>query len=327
MKIKGADINKNELCIADAIEGFLFHCRFEKNLNAKTLMAYAIDLKQFAAYMEGMEEGRQFKKMPKEILKVYLQKISCFKPKTVKRKIASLKAMMNYLEYEYDDYSNPFRKIKVRLKEPYILPSVMTLGEVRNILGILYKERNNNEHPDRYTYCAQTRNIAVVEMLFSTGMRVSEVCNLRLENINLKNGMIKVLGKGSRERIIQICQADTLAVIKAYYELYKNQLRPGSVFFVNRLGNPLSTQSVRLMVKVYAHKAGILKKITPHTFRHTFATLLLEEDVDIRYIQHMLGHSSIAITQIYTHVNVEKQKKILTEKHPRRKLNNINRTV
>ncbi|MDR1644960.1 MAG: tyrosine-type recombinase/integrase [Tannerellaceae bacterium] len=310
----------NKMSVNEVMKNFLFHCQFEKNLNPKTLKAYDTDLKQFAAYIKDTEDELNFKCMSKGTLKNYLQEISHLKAKTVKRKIASLKAMLNFLEYEDDDYINPFRKMKIRLKEPSLLPSVMTLSEVKKILNIMYKELSNNQNMDSYTYKAQTRNLAIVEILFSTGMRVSEVCNLKFEDINLKNGVIKVFGKGSKERIIQICQHETLLIIRTYYQCYKQEIKSESSFFINRLGQCVSTQSVRLMIKSYVKKAGLSKRITPHTFRHTFATLLLEEDVDIKYIQNMLGHSSIAITQIYTHVNVSKQKKILATKHPRRKL-------
>ncbi|MDH6306386.1 integrase/recombinase XerD [Parabacteroides sp. PF5-5] len=320
MNTRSLQESVSEMNVSEVIKGFLFHCQFEKNLSSKTLRAYTTDLKQFAAYIKGTEDEKRFKSMTKDTLKSYLQKISHLKPKTIKRKVASLKAMLNYLEYEDDDYINPFRKIKVRLKEPSLIPSVMTLHEVKKILSIMYKELENNSNVDRYTYKALVRNIAIVEILFSTGMRVSEVCNLQLQDINLKNGIIKVFGKGSKERMIQICQSETISIIKNYYQLHRTQIKDGTFFFVNRLGLPLSTQSVRLMVKSYVNRAGLTKHITPHTFRHTFATLLLEEDVDIKYIQNMLGHSSIAITQIYTHVNMNKQKKILTTKHPRRKL-------
>lgn len=310
-----------ELGVSEVIKGFIFHCQFEKNLSSKTLRAYKTDLKQFAAYIKGTEHEKRFKSMTKDTLKSYLQKISHLKPKTIKRKVASLKAMLNYLEYEDDNYINPFRKIKVRLKEPSLIPSVMTLQEVKKILGTMYKESESNNNVDQYTYKALVRNIAIVEILFATGMRVSEVCCLQLQDINLKNGVIKVFGKGSKERVIQICQYEIISIIKKYYQLHKAQIKNENFFFINRLGLPLSTQSVRLMVKTYASKAGLTKHITPHTFRHTFATLLLEENVDIKYIQKLLGHSSIAITQIYTHVNISKQKKILSTKHPRRKLN------
>lgn len=320
MSTKDLSTNTSGISVNDAIEGFLFHCRFEKNLNSKTLEAYTIDLRQFATYVKAIIEDQKIVNVTKEILKTYLQEISHFKPKTIKRKVASLKAMFNYLEYENDNYVNPFRKIKIRFKEPQMLPSVMTLEEVKKMLCLMYKERENNKNTDKYTYKAQTRDIAIVETLFSTGMRVSEVCSLKLGDINMKSGVVRILGKGSKERIIQICNPETLSVIKAYYQQNKNLISFEKAFFINRLGLPLSTQSVRLMVKSYAQKAGFTKHITPHTFRHTFATLLLEEDVDIKYIQNMLGHSSISITQIYTHVNMKKQKKILAAKHPRRKL-------
>jgi integrase/recombinase XerD len=320
MDTRSLSENTNEMSINDVIRDFLFHCQFEKSLNPKTLRAYTTDLKQFAMYIKGTEDEHRFKSMSKETLKNYFQEISHHKPKTIKRKIASLKAMLYFLEYEDDNYINPFRKIKVRLKEPYLLPSVMTLNEVKKILSMMYNELEKNDNTEQYTYKAQVRNIAIVEILFSTGMRVSEVCNLKFQDINLKNGCVKVFGKGSKERIIQICQSETMSIIKRYYQLHKSRIKQESYFFINRLGLPLSTQSVRLMVKSYVSKAGLTKHITPHTFRHTFATLLLEEDVDIRYIQNMLGHSSIAVTQIYTHVNANKQKKILITKHPRRKL-------
>lgn len=188
MDTRGLRANIYEVNVKDVIEGFLFHCQFEKNLNSKTLRAYTTDLRQFAAFIKDTENEHRFKSMSKDTLKNYLKEISSLKPKTIKRKIASLKAMLNYLEYEDDNYVNPFRKIKVRLKEPSLLPSVMTLNEVKKILSIMYKELDNNNNTQQYTYKSQIRNLAIVEILFSTGMRVSEVCNLRLQDINLKNG-------------------------------------------------------------------------------------------------------------------------------------------
>jgi integrase/recombinase XerD len=192
----------NKKTIGEAIKEFLFHCQYEKNLDAKTIKAYNIDLKQFSEFIQETRVAYDIKSMRKEILKSYLQKISNFKPKTVKRKIASLKAMLNYLEYEDDNYTNPFRKIKVRFKEPYTLPTVMTIDEIRKIFQHFYKKRDKNEFKDKYTFKAQTRDIAVIELLFAIGIRVSELCSLKTNDINLKNGSIKVLGKGSKERII-----------------------------------------------------------------------------------------------------------------------------
>jgi integrase/recombinase XerD len=199
------------------------------------------------------------------------------------------------------------------------LPTVMSINEVQKILTFLYKELAEYKKQNQYGYKALTRNIAIIELLFATGIRVSELCGLKKEDIDIRSGLIKVFGKGGKERIIQICDSESKALLKKYYQLNKTKIMSGEYFLVNRLGKPLSTQSVRLMLHHYIQKIGLSKHITPHTFRHTFATLLLEEDVDIRYIQGMLGHSTITTTQIYTHLNSEKQKKILTTKHPRRK--------
>jgi integrase/recombinase XerD len=306
--------------IDNVIENFLFHCRYEKNLSDKTINAYNTDLGQFSEFIENLTGCKDMYSILKENLKAYLQNISHFQPKTVKRKMASLKALFNHMEYENNDFINPFHKMKIRLKEPQTLPVVMTIDEVKKILLLLNKERKENRGSEKYLYKTQTRNLAVIELLFATGIRVSELCNLKESDVNLKQGIIKVFGKGSKERIIQICHPETLSILKSCYSLYKKQIQNNGAFFVNRLNAPLSAQSVRLMIKNCVKKARLTKVITPHTFRHTFATLLLEEDVDIKYIQSMLGHSSVATTQIYTHVSSGKQKKILSNKHPRRKL-------
>ncbi|MDR0941518.1 MAG: tyrosine-type recombinase/integrase [Bacteroidales bacterium] len=306
--------------LSDCINDFILHCRYEKNLSPKTINAYSIDLEQFQSFINKQKGNPAICSVSKELIKTYLQSVYHFKPKTVKRKIASLKAMFNYLEYENDDFFNPFRKIKIKLKETKTLPTVMTIGEVKKILSLLYEDLNGNSKPDCYTYKAQIRNIAMIELLFATGLRISELCNLKTTDIDLKTGSIKVLGKGSKERIIQLCNPDIKSLLKKYKKLYADHIEDEQNFFINRIGKPVSTQSVRLMLRQYVQRAGIAKKITPHSFRHTFATLLLEENVDIRYIQGMLGHSSINTTQIYTHINTESQKRILTTKHPRRKL-------
>ena len=307
------------MTLQTTISEFLTHCQFEKNLNAKTIEAYTTDLKQFLNFVVSEDARKDVQKIDKVILKKYLQELSSFKTKTIKRKMACLKAMFNYLEYENDDFYSPFRRLKIRLKDAFILPTVMNIDEVRQILNTLYQSLNNIDK-EKYKYKSMVRDIAVVELLFATGMRVSELCHLRLNDVDLKQGIIKIFGKGSKERMIQICQQETIHALQNYINLFSKQLQFDQPFFINRLGNNLSTQSVRIMIKNYIKQSKINKHITPHTFRHTFATLLLEESVDLKYIQTLLGHSSITTTQIYTHVNTEKQKEILLTKHPRRKI-------
>ena len=161
------------------------------------------------------------------------------------------------------------------------------------------------------------RNILILELLFATGMRISELCSLRTQQIDFHDYIIKIYGKGSKERLIQICNANVRRLIDNYIAIIESEEH--EYLFINRLQNKLSEQSVRYMINDYAKNAQITQHITPHMFRHSFATLLLEEDVDIRYIQQMLGHSSITTTQIYTHTSINKQRAILAAKHPRNK--------
>lgn len=299
----------------EALEDFIFHCKYEKGLSGKTLKAYQIDLSQLKEYLRIEFSTEKIEMVTKEMIKSYLQTISDYKYKTIKRKIASMKTFFAFYEFENETFINPFRKLKIRLKEPQVLPTVMCCNEVKRILNFLYQERMKNKKNDGYAYKSQTRNIAIVELLFATGIRVSELCQLQYKDIDLINGTIKVYGKGNKERIIQICSKEVISILKDYYAFFK----PDSYFFINRLGHEISPQSVRLLVRRCTNALNLSKHITPHTFRHTFATLLLEEDVDIKYIQNLLGHSSIVTTQIYTHVNLSKQKKILSNKHPRNK--------
>ena len=224
--------------------------------------------------------------------------------------------MLNYYEYENEWYNNPMRKMKIRMREPIRLPTVMSIEEVKSLLNIVYKQQRDCKQ-ETFSYHMATRNIAIVELLFVSGMRVSELCDLRLCDIDMKQGCVRIIGKGNKERIVDISQKATLAAIKEWLR-EKGPCDSQHPLFVSRLHNKLSTQSVRLLIKNLVSSSQIKKEITPHTFRHTYATLLLEEGIDITYIQHLLGHSSVVTTQIYTHVNLQKQHELLSKKHPRR---------
>lgn len=309
------DRKKKAATVMNVMDDFLFHCHYEKGLSMKTIKAYQVDIRQFEEFILENYLIECFEDITKDMIKCYLQKISGFMSKTIKRKIASMKALFSYYEYENDAYINPMRRIKIRIKEPKKLPVVMCDKDVKMILEYFYNKKNNLIDKNGYYYIARTRDVCIIELLFATGIRVAELCNLQCRDIDLINGSIKVNGKGSKERVIQICSKDVVSLLKEYRALAK----PHSDFFVNRLRHGITTQSVRLLIKKCVKELEITKHITPHTFRHTFATLLLESDVDIKYIQTLLGHSSIVTTQIYTHVNLNKQKKILVQKHPRNK--------
>ncbi len=310
------------IVLHEVINDFLFHCRVEKNLSSHTLKAYKLDLFQFDEYLSVQKKSSELGEIDKYVLRAYLQQLLAVnKIKTVKRKVATLKALFNFLEFEDQIAVSPFRKMRIKIKEPLQLPGVMTLGDIQVLLQGVYRIRREYEAEDSYNYRAIVRDIVVMELLFATGVRVSELCGLLKFNVNLEQRYIQVKGKGSRERVIQLCSQEILVILDEYVELFHPVDSANDYFFINRLGHRLSEQSVRFMVKKYARQFNISKTVTPHVFRHTFATLLLEEDVDIRYIQQLLGHSTITTTQIYTHITRHKQKEILTHRHPRGKLN------
>lgn len=302
--------------IDELISIYLQHCQLEKGLSSKTIKAYRIDLTQFSRYI-----GYDIGICNKGIIQNYLLLLhKQYKTKSIKRKIASLKAFFTYLVDEEIILSSPFEKLRIKLHEPLILPKTIPLSTIKLILEKAYEKKKAFSNKSSYQYKVCLRDIAVLELLFATGMRVSELCSLGPDSIDLRNGVIKIYGKGAKERIIQVGNPAVLSAVCAYYNALSSTIHDIGWFFVNRLGNQLSAQSVRNMINMYVELAGIDQHITPHMFRHSFATLLLEEDVDIRYIQQLLGHSSITTTQIYTHVSSKKQRDILAAKHPRNKI-------
>jgi len=304
------------MTLQDAIDSYIAHCTFEKNLNSKTIGAYRIDLNQFRDYTV-KRIIQSIYEIDRIVIRGFFNEISNLKPRTIKRKMISLKAMFNYLVFEDIIDTNPFRKMQLKYRTPKYLPTVMDKYEIEKILRMAYSARNKVTNKSSYSYAEKTRDIAILETLFATGVRVSELCHLKKDSIDLDSGLITIFGKGSKERIVQIVDSETKSILREYFDLFSESIENSNFFFINRLRNHISSQSVRYMVAKYAGLAKINKNITPHTFRHTFATLLLEADVDLTYIQHFLGHSSILTTQIYTHVNKQKQQQILQTKHPR----------
>lgn len=295
------------------VPSFLFHCEIEKKLTDKTLKAYRTDLSQFAKFL--LEH--QIESVQKQELKKYLLELSKYSSRTMKRKVATLKAFYSYLEFEEKIEMSPFRKVRVNIKLEQILPETLTISEISAILKIAYLIRSKVKNKSSYSYKEKTRNVAILELLVASGMRVSELCTLRSFNVSSDFSSVKIMGKGKKERIIPITNDATQRALEKNYQLFEEEIHATSFVFINRFGRGLSEQSVRFMVRNYAALANIQRKVTPHLFRHSFATLLLEGDVDIRYIQHLLGHSSINVTQIYAHVNEKKKKELLTLKSPR----------
>jgi integrase/recombinase XerD len=306
------------MTLKEAIEQFLFHCRYEKNLSPKTLKAYSIDLRQVSDFLAANLSATHIEAIDKAALRLYIKGLfTGLAEKSVKRKVASLKALFHFLEREDLIAINPFRKMDVRIKETQRLPRGLSLPDVKRLFQHLYQAKKVTSSPAAPQFRALVRDIAVLETLFATGARVAEVCHLRLEDVDLAQGRIRILGKGARERLLQLPGRDTVAALLAYQALWLEVACPHSFFFHNRLGRRLSEQSVRFMLRRYASQAGLALNLTPHMLRHSVATLLLEQGVDIRHIQHFLGHSSITTTQIYTAIHEHSHSRIIASKHPR----------
>ncbi len=299
--------------LEDTINKYLEFCQYQKCLDKKTLKAYKIDLKQFFDSISTNKIADITTDTLEKFIAIQHQK---YKPKTAKRKIASLKAFFHYLEYKDVINLNPFNKINIKFREPVILPKTIPLYTIENLLSAMYKY--HLEAKTTHQKSSSLRDIAVIELLFATGIRISELCSLKIADINFVDKTILIYGKNSKERRIQIGNDDVLNILNEYKKEYHQNLQANDYFFINKSGIQLSDQSVRRMINKYTSIAAIDLHITPHMFRHTFATSLLEADVDIRYIQEILGHSSINVTEIYTHVTMAKQKDILTNKHPRK---------
>lgn len=295
----------------EQLKKYLEYCEFRKELDWNTLKAYKIDLTQFFEFVK-------VDLLNRNNIEDYVTNLhKKYKQKTIKRKIASVNAFYNYLEEQEVIDNNPFKKIKVKFKETKILPKIIPREEIEQLLNYIYEQEDKNSEK---SYKYWLRDIAVIETLFATGARVYEISNIREDSIDLNSGLIKIMGKGGKERYIQIAVPEILNILKKYYLQNIESIKKSGYFFVNNRGRRYSEQSIRLMIKKYTKLAGIERNITPHMFRHSFATYLIEEEVDISYVQKLLGHSSIKTTQIYIHVAAKKQAKILREKHPRNKM-------
>ena len=307
--------------VQEFMKGFIFHCEYEKNLSPKTLKAYQTDLRQFAEFLGGKEAGDSIDFVDKHILREYIKVISNGNmPRTINRKLATLKAFFNFLEYEDSIVVNPFRKMKLHIKEGKQLPKTIPRSKLSALFNSVYTLRRTQSENAGIPVPTLVRDIAILELLVSAGVRVTELCCLKEADVDLQRGSVKIMGKGSRERLVPLCGEHDILALTQYATLYRQEIQSSGWFFLNRCGRRYSEQSVRNMVKKYGKAANLAMRVTPHMFRHSVATQLLENGVYIRYIQAFLGHSTITTTQIYAQVTDEYQRQTLESRHPRREL-------
>lgn len=291
------------------IVDYLHYCQDQKQLSVKTMKSYRIDLTQFYEYFDQEE-------ITTEGLNGYVQSLHYkFKANTVKRKIASLHAFFRFAMIQNRISTNPMDRIETSFRHAKELPKTISLDHLEPFFKVLYQEAALAV--SAYEQFCSARDIAVFELLLGTGLRVSELTHIRYRDINFREQYIRIMGKGNKERILQIGNRTLYEALMTYKAFRETIVTSHDCFFINRYHNRLSEQSIRNRIFDLCAKSKIQAHVTPHMFRHTFATLLLEEDIDIRYIQHILGHSSITTTQIYTHIRSTKQAEILNHKNPR----------
>lgn len=301
-------LNSNSKQDLDDFKGYLLA---EKNFSEHTAKAYYSDILGYIIWLgdEGCE-GADFSKI-RDYLH-FIQKYD-YKKTTIARKIASIRTFYKYLSREKKIDNNPAQNI-ISPKRPKSLPKFLSTEEIEEILNNI-----NISTPAGY------RNRAILELLWASGMRVSELSNLNFGNLNLENNEITVFGKGAKERIILITDR-----AKTYLQKYIEIARPlvakgfdvppvtdNSPVFINKTGYRLQTRMVRNVINEIVEKIELPKKVTPHMFRHSFATHLIENGADLRVVQELLGHASISNTQIYTHISMQHMKEVYDQTHPR----------
>jgi len=293
----------------EKIKDFEIFLRFERNFSENTLDAYVRDIKKLKDYAEEDLENVGPDSIGYENLQEYIFNLSKqkFSERSQARWISSIKAFFKFLledEYREDNPAALLEGPKLGL----YLPDTLSLPDINRIIAI---EVNTD---------LGKRNQCIIEVLYGCGLRVSELIDLKISNINFKEQYIKVHGKGNKTRFVPLADytADMLeSYIKEVRSKGKINKKYEDTLFLNSRGTSMSRVIVFLIIKELTDKAGVNKKISPHTFRHSFATHLLQNGADLRYIQEMLGHSSITTTEIYTHLKTEELRDVILSYHPR----------
>ena len=305
--------------LRQALEAYLARCTGERRLDAKTIKAYKCDIEQHIEWLEVKRLTLDCDTMRDYL--VYLNGI--WAASTVRRKLASLRAWCGWMRREHLIAVNPFDDLEISIRQPLLLPRTIGPSEMKRILMPGTNEAKRlKERKTVQKNAVKLRDQAILEMLTATGMRVSELCALDITSVDMNAQQVRIFGKGSKERIVVLGSITTLAVVGEYI---KCRTEPGQpwyepktkALFLNRSLNRITDQVVRKLINKRVSEAGVKTHITPHMFRHTFATTLLEQDVGIRFIQQLLGHSSVKTTERYTHVSSSKLRDIMRDHNPR----------
>ena len=290
----------------EIIYEFLDYISYEKKYSDNTEKNYELDLFKYFEYLDKNNLNYLTVKY-KDVsnFTLFLAKQN-YKSTTINRIDSSIRSFYNYLELEEKINGNPF-KAASNLKVPKRLPNYFKYDEYLTMISVIDK--------DDYEY----RNRLILEMLFATGLRVSELSNIKIKDIDFSEREIKIMGKGSKERFV-FYNKECAIVLDSYLKECRSKLLNGKdneYLFINHLGDKLTDRGIRLIIDKIVKKSCIKSKVSPHTFRHTFATMLLNEGCNIKSVQELLGHSSLGTTGIYTHLTNDEVRLAYMKAHPR----------
>ena len=290
----------------DAASAFIRHCQSIRKLSPHTIRAYELDLARFSHFLGRRASVASCDKATIHDYVRHLFDVRALKEASVKRHLATLRSFFRWLEEDGDGIEDPFRGARIRIRMPKRLPRVIARADLRRLLL----------HERPHTFTDLTAYVAT-ELLFATGMRVSELAGLLDAAVDVEDGTITIIGKGNRQRRVFVPD-ELKSLLRDYRTARDRSPSAAETFLVNSRGAAASPQLIRRLIREHGERSAVRDRVTPHMFRHSVATYLLEEGVDIRYVQCLLGHRSISTTEIYTHVADSALKVRITERHPRR---------
>jgi site-specific recombinase XerD len=290
----------------DAASAFIRHCQSIRKLSPHTTRAYELDLAGFTQFLGKRAAVTTCDKTVIHNYVRHLFDVRTLKESSVKRHLATLRSMFRWLEEDDQVTEDPFRGARIRIRMPKRLPRVIARADLRRLLL----------HDQPPSFADLTAYVAT-ELLFATGMRVSELASLLDAAVDVDDGTITIIGKGNRQRRVYVPD-DIKSLLRDYRTARDRSPSTAETFLVNSRGDAASPQMIRRLVRLHGERSEVRDRVTPHMFRHSVATYLLEEGVDIRYVQRLLGHRSISTTEMYTQVADSALKVRITEKHPRR---------
>ncbi len=288
-----------------ALRKFILMLRVEKNASPATLRAYTSDLNVFSAFINAQKIS--LAKCDRTLIRAYLNHVRTteLKKSSILRKWASLRSFFKYLTRQKLVPLNPCINLPTPRRDLRI-PHFMTISEVDKLIETMGQAKKP---------ALAARDQAIAELLYSSGLRVSELVNMNHADIDFWNETVTVVGKGNKQRIVPVGRA-ALVAVRAYLK-GRGKVEPAAPLFLNARGGRLTSRAVHQWVTLAARKAGITKKVSPHTLRHSFATHLLDRGCDLRSVQEMLGHKNLSTTQVYAHVTTERLRKVYDSAHPR----------